>query len=190
MEEIKHKAFRVNTERRCKEVSDEVEDQLKELRLTEQQYNFCTSYVFLTGLEPAEATKLAGYSNGTLENSDMDPDQKADMDRLFFRKKGTELLRNPKIVKAIQILTSGEQEKLLVNEVFVINELKQIVRKGTEMGKLKALEMMGKKLRMWTDVQKVEQSTESAAEIAKGFFEDRVKNKDKIVAFDEETGTD
>lgn len=190
--EVDHKKFRVNTERRVQEISDEIEDKIKELKLTEQQYNFCTCYVFLAGLDPAEAAELAGYSNGKAENSKMDEDQKKDMDRLFFRKKGAELLRNPKIVKAIQLLTDGENEKLLVNDVFVINELKTIVKKGTEMGKLKALELIGKKLRMWVDVQKQETPAGDPSEIAKGFFADRIKEKGNVVSFnkEEETGTD
>jgi hypothetical protein len=162
--------------------------------LTEMQKSFILFLCLSDHQDPYTAVIEAGYSHGLdVEKMTADGWPKAKQDNFIYmqyRKYCTNLLKNPKIVKAIAYMKEKLDQRFVVDEMFVVTELKKIVKGGTEPGKLKALELLGKTLKMFTEVQKIETNGTSPAEIARANFRKSIQESQsgdsKIVEF---TGT-
>lgn len=167
---------------------------LDEFGLTDMQKSFVLFLCLSDHQDPYKAVIEAGYSHG-LNIEEMTakgwPKEKQDnFIYMQYRKFCTNLLKNPKIIKAISFMKEELGQRFVIDEMFVITELKKIVKGGSEPGKLKALELLGKTLKMFTDVQKLETNGTSPAEIARANFrkslEESQSGDSKIVEF---TGT-
>jgi hypothetical protein len=155
----------------------------KEYKLTDLQKAFAENFVFVTGLDAVAAVELAGYK---VTNDDYE--YNSEQTKEIFKQKrlsalARELLNNPKILKYISVLREELNNQLIVDKLWVLKNLKEIVNKGSENAKLKSLELIGKHLEMWTDKSKVYDGIEDPSKIAKEAFEKR--KQQNVVEFRE-----
>lgn len=160
---------------------DETEEKERgKFGLSKQQQKFADLYVFCTGLDGMRAVIEAGYRFGDYSNY---PEDKKEW---FINLKAKQIarhnLKNPKICKYIKYLQENLSSQIGVDRFYVTEKLKGLVEQGSENIKIKALELLGKSIAMFTDVKEINEGKEDPAEIMKKAFEERV-NKDKVVNF-------
>jgi len=160
---------------------DETEEKERgKFGLTKQQQLFAELYVLVNGLNGVDSVVGAGYKFGDYSNY---PEDKREW---YINLKAKQIarhnLKNPKICKYIKYLQDNMGSQIGVNRFYVIEKLKNLAEKGTESTQLKALELLGKSLAMFTDVKEINDTKEDPAAIMKKAFEERV-NKDKVVNF-------
>jgi hypothetical protein len=159
-----------------------------EIGLTEKQKAFAENYVFVTGLDANAAVELAGYK------VEYDYEGYSEETAEVFKYKRIaslvrELLNNKKVLTYIKILREELENQLLVDKLWVIKKLKTLATQGSENVQLKATELLGKHLEMFTERQKIE-GVEDPAVIVKKAFEIRKKReKENIIEFKKD-GTD
>lgn len=151
---------------------DKFEKLAEEYKLTQLQKAFAEYYVYVTGLDGPAAVELAGYK--------LDKDFEGYDERtaeVFKRKaissRARELLDNPKVTKYINALRTNLENHLIVDKLWVIKNLKDLAMTGTETTRIRALELLGKNLEMFTDRQKIE-DVGNPGEIAQKAFESRM----------------
>lgn len=147
-----------------------------ELELTELQRKFCEYFVFVTGLDAPAAIELAGYK---LSNDEYE--YKSEELKQFYivaekNKKAREMMRNPRVVRFISELRNELSTQLTVDKMWVINKLKMLATNGSENTQLKATELLGKTLEMFTEKSKIFEGVEDPAQIAKDAFKKRMDN--------------
>lgn len=175
-------------------VSEELrETYFKDLGLNQQQQDFVIYFVFLTNMNGSEAVKMAGYKTG-VERSQYPEGEAGDkefkrFEELAYTRIAQRHISNPRIIKAIQAVKNEMKEAFIVDRLWVFNKLKRLAENGSENVQLRATELLGKALSMFTEVTTV-QTTEDAASIAKGRFAERMKKEqaNKVVEF--KTGTE
>lgn len=149
------------------------EELAKELGLTKQQRNFCDYYVYMYGMNDAEsACRDAGYALNTYKEG-YSEHKREYYEKLWYQGKAKELLAKPKIVDYIKSLREAISENIVVDRLWIISYLKNIAINGSENAQLKALELLGKTMAMFSDVSKVENSIDDPAKIAREAFEKR-----------------
>jgi phage terminase small subunit len=159
---------------RAEKVLDCDYDELaKEYGLTEMQAKFAYFYVFVTGLNGPEAVKLAGYSQGNY-TEDKYPDERM---REFYigallRSQAKTLCDNPKILTLITKLREELSNQLIVDKLYVLQNLKRLAETATETVQLRALEKLGETMEMFGQKQIIEER-EDPAKIAAAKFEKR-----------------
>ena len=113
--------------------------------MTDKQARFVAEY--LVDCNATQAAIRAGYSSKTAYSI------------------GQRLMRDPDIQGEIQAGMSGLQERTELSQKYVIDNLREIVSRCMEgedfkpHGALKALELLGKHLRMFTDKIQVKEET-------------------------------
>lgn len=152
-------------------VSVDTQQRLTDLGLTRMQRDFIMYFIFLTNMNALQAVALAGYTHGVTEE---DEDTKNRLIQLRYQTIANELLKNPKVVKGIKMIKDEMSEAMIVDKFWVLNKLKTLAERGSENIQLKATELLGKTLSMFTDVS-VEKSVEDPASIAKSNFNERMK---------------
>ena len=144
----------------------------KELGLTELQKRFCDYYVFVTGLNAELAVELSGYSVESTNTEKYDEKMIAYYKELTIKRLVRVLVSNPKILKYITAIRKELNNQLVVDKLWVINKLKKLADVGSENTQLKATELLGKTMEMFTD-KKVIESVEDPSKIMKEVFEKR-----------------
>lgn len=130
--------------------------------LTESQEAFCINYVYYTGLKAHEALNLAGYNYTGRRNED---------------KAIHELFKNPKIKKRINELLEERNNEILVDKLWVIKNLKEMAEKSqSEMAKIKAVELLGKTMSMFSETY-IHESREDPGKVIR---EARRKRQEKL----------
>lgn len=164
--------------------NDEAEEkERRKFGLGKQQIIFCQAYVFLTGLNGVEAVKFANYQLGDYSNY---PDDKREWYENLKRKQIARTnLTNPKCAKYIRSLQDSLAAQISVDRFYVTEKLKTMAERGSENIQIKALELLGKSISMFTDKSVIENVNESPAEIAKQAFAERMK-KENVVPFNKE----
>lgn len=157
----------------------------KELELTPKQRSFAENYVFVTGLDPNAAIELSEY---VLDYKNENYSE--EMMEIYRQKRKAhlirELLNNPKVLNYIKILRDELENQLIVDKLWVIKKLKTLATQGSENVQLKATELLGKHLEMFTEKQKIE-GVEDPAEIVRKAYEIRKKReKENILEFKKE----
>lgn len=155
----------------------------KELRLTEKQKLFAEYFVFVTGLEAVPAVELAGYKLVNDDYSFKDEQVKEMFRMKEAYKTSRSLLNNHKILRYISALREELNNQLIVDKLWVIKKLKDLALTGCESTQLKATELLGKTLELFTDKSKVYEGVDDPAKIARESFEKRINNN--VVNFKE-----
>jgi len=148
----------------------------KEYELTDLQQKFADYFVFVTGLNAPLAVELAGYK---VINEDYEYEN--DQLQEFYKIKQTnkivkELLNNAKVLKYINKIRKELDNQLIIDKLWVINKLKQLAENGGENTQLKATELLGKTMEMFTEKTKNIEGTDDPAKIAKEAYEKRMQN--------------
>lgn len=147
----------------------------KELKLTDKQKLFAEYFIYVTGLDGPAAVELAGYSSGS-DHKDYGKESTNNFFRsLKFRQLARNLLSNRKVLDYINALRKDLDSQLIIDKLWVINKLKTLAETGSENTQLKATELLGKTLELFTEKTKFE-SSENPADIAKQAFERRKQN--------------
>lgn len=166
-----------------RKVNKDIQEEIKNLGLNQKQMSFVEYYLFITGLNAVEAVKLAGYIDEAKYDPNLSEAEVKAYKELNFKNQANRLLRNPAIKKAIVLIREDMNEMLIVDKLWVLNKLKTLAEKGSENVQLRATELLGKALSMFTEVTQV-QSVEDPAAIARANFAERMaKEKDNVVEF-------
>lgn len=156
----------------------DIDEYAKELGITDNQKNFCMNYVFLTALDPYKAYELAGYAIP----EGLDDRTK----KQWIHKNVMRTLNSTKVRKYLTKLREEMENQLLVDRLYVTKKLKEFVEGNAAEGtKIKALELLGKSMSMFSDKQVIE-TAEDPGKIAKEAFEMR---KNNIIGFRSKEGT-
>jgi phage terminase small subunit len=99
--------------------------------MTQKQELFCQEY--LVDCNAAAAARRAGYSSHTAHEQ------------------GSQLLDHHDISDRIEELMNARAKRIGVNQDFVLNELVLIAKSGEGTSKVRALELLGKHLHLFTD---------------------------------------
>ena len=145
--------------------------------LTEEQQNFCVYYVHLYDMNAKKAVEAAYNKTGKYAQSNI-------------CHKERELMSNPKVMRYIKYLSDQRLTQTLVDQFWVIKKLKQMADDGAENIQLKATELLGKTMSMFSDRQEVVDVGEDPAKLAKEALrrrKEQQKEEDNLVPF---TGTD
>lgn len=130
--------------------------------LNEKQKAFVENYLFTCGMNEEEALKLAGYSFN----------YKSDVEKRRCKKrKIRELMSNEKVIAYMNKLRNDLNNQLIVDKFWVIKKLKELAEHGNESVQLKATELLGKTMALFTD--KVIEQKENPGEIIRQSFEKR-----------------
>lgn len=148
----------------------------QEYGLNELQQKFAEYFVYVTGLDGPTAVELAGYSVVN-DNYDYKTEELKDYYKYIQKKRiARDLLGNSKVLQYITALRDDLNNQLIVDKLWVIDNLKRIVTTGSEQGQIKALELIGKTMEMFVDKSKTFEGVEDPAKIAKEAFEKRQQN--------------
>lgn len=164
-------------------LTKETKEKIEDLGLTNMQLDFVNYFIFITNMDAVEALKLAGYQHGVKDSPDLDPKTRDLYIDMHYKSKANDFLKNQKIVKCIKLIKEEMSEALVVDRMWVIKKLKSLADNGSENTQLKATELIGKHLSMFTEIQQI-QSVEDPAAIARAAFNDRIReDQEKIVEF-------
>jgi phage terminase small subunit len=144
-----------------------------DLKLTDNQKKFCEFYVYVTGLDGFAAVELSGYKVDKSDMEGYDERTKEIYTKKAISYKLRELLNNNNVVKYIDSLRKNLENHLIIDKLWVIKNLKDLAMSGTEMTRIRALELLGKHLEMFTVKTKIEEINDPG-EIAKTAFERRM----------------
>lgn len=154
----------------------------KKYKLTDMQKAFADYFIFVTGLDAIAAVKMAGYAHGVPENKYSD-DLFEYYKRMNYGKIAKGLINNPKILHYIKDVREDLDNQLVVDKLWVINKLKALAGEDKpENIQLKATELIGKTMEMFTDRNKNVEGIDDPAKIAEEAFQRR-KN---VVKFDKQ----
>jgi hypothetical protein len=146
--------------------------------LTEEQKNFCVYYVHLCDFNAKKAVEMAYNKGGEHAQSNICHKERS-------------LMANQKVLKYIKHLSDQRVNQTLVDQFWVIKKLRQLAEDGAENIQLKATELLGKTMSMFSDRQEVIDVGEDPAKLAKEALRRRKEQQntdsDNLVPF---TGTD
>ena len=135
-------------------------------RLTKRQKEFCEYFIQSDTLNVAEAMKKAGYSAITID------------------KKSYDMLRNPLVAQYIERLQNARRTRMRIDSDEVIRRLIRIATKAEDESEyhaaLRALELLGKHLQLFTDKQILEIKNPFSSGVDKGDIERDVGRLMKI----------
>ena len=146
----------------------------RERALTDLQREFCVNYVYLCEFDAKKAVEMTYKKEGSAAQSNI-------------CHKERELMNDDRIRDYITELVEQRDSMFIVDKLFVIKKLKGLVETGAENIQLKALELLGKTMSMFSDRQEVVDVGEDPAKLAKEAFSKRFKQEENLVPF---TGTD
>lgn len=153
----------------------------EEYKLTDMQRKFAEFYVYVTNLNGKLAVELAGYKVDKDQYESYPENIKEKYKQRELNTIARNLLNNPKIIKYIDALRSNLESHLIVDKLWVINGLKDLAMNGGENAKIRALEMLGKYVGIFSDAIKLDIDSDPA-EMAKKAFEKR-KQLENTVEF-------
>lgn len=155
--------------------NDEFDKLAKKYKLTDKQRLFAEYYVYVTGLDGPAAVKLAEYSTINENYKFASEDMKEIYDTRQTNKIARDLLDNKKVLGYIGELRKNLENHLIVDKLWVLDNLKKLAMSGCETTKIRALELIGKSMEMFTEKTKVE-SVEDPGAIAREAFKKRMEN--------------
>jgi len=128
--------------------------------LTDKEKAFCEIYVWFSNFDIETAMRMAGYTYAT---------------RRDFVAAGRKLLKNQHIHNHIALLVEERNGALTMDKFYVIEKLKREFIENDKVGesnKLRALELLGKHMDMWSE-KKVVNPVQTEADHVKQSFEKR-----------------
>lgn len=143
----------------------------KGLGLSKQQQEFAEHYVYcgMDGVSSAKACYQVNY-----DKTKYSEEKREWYEELVYRGIAKENLRNKNVVAYIKELKDQLNENLGVDKYYVVDQLKRLAKSGSEATQIRALELLGKTLSMFNEVQKVDISEDkSAGDLAREAFEKR-----------------
>lgn len=150
-------------------------------KLQGKQKRFCELLV-LDNQDPKTALQLAGYTF----NAKKESDNNINMGHAIRR-----IMSSIIVKEYIAELRSGKDIAEDVDRSYVIKRLKSMAESAEgEPTKLKAIELLGKTLGMFSDKQQEEDEKSNPAMIAKNAFRDRMKVITKEQQDETQSGTD
>ena len=147
----------------------------KDHGLTEMQTKFAYYYVFVTGLNGPMAVELAGYSCGNYDGYD---EKVREYYTTAIRKQQAKgLLDNPKVLTLITSLREEMSKQIIVDQLYVIQNLKRLAETAPESVQLRALEKIGETMEMFGQKTIIDDRTDPARVAAEAFEKRRAEMK-------------
>lgn len=158
----------------------------KEHGLTEMQTKFCYYYVFVCNLNGRDAVECAGYSSGKYDEKDYDERTKKYYEDLVYRNIAKNMLDNPKVLELITRLRDELNNQLIVDKLYVLQNLKRLAETATESIQLRALEKLGETMELFGQKTIIEEREDPSRNAREAFQRRKEAERSNVVEFSKE----